>query len=115
MLPAPSRARPQPRPAARHGLAIRGRRDPEHGRRVHHLPPAQARAGWRGADRDGPRHRLPPGRRLMTRPNPEAALVRRVRLRLLAWSGGTTLAVLLLLGTVIYLAVANSLAAAGTD
>jgi signal transduction histidine kinase len=49
------------------------------------------------------------------RPNPEAALVRRVRLRLLAWSGGTTLAVLLLLGTVIYLAVANSLARAGTE
>ena len=52
---------------------------------------------------------------MTARANPEAALVRRVRLRLLAWSGGTTLAVLLLLGTVIYLAVANSLAAAGTD
>lgn len=52
---------------------------------------------------------------MTTRANPEAALVRRVRLRLLAWSGGTTLAVLLLLGTVIYLAVANSLASAGAD
>ena len=51
----------------------------------------------------------------MAHPNPEAALVRRVRLRLLAWSGGTTLVVLALLGTVIYIAVANSLAAAGTD
>ena len=52
---------------------------------------------------------------MTTRANPEAALVRRVRLRLLAWSGGTTLAVLLILGTVIYLAVANSLAAASTE
>ncbi len=52
---------------------------------------------------------------MTTRANPEAVLVRRVRLRLLAWSGGTTLAVLLLLGTVIYLAVANVLASVGAD
>ena len=51
----------------------------------------------------------------VARVHPEAALVRRVRLRLLAWSGGTTLVVLLLLGTVIYVAVANSLASAATD
>ena len=38
----------------------------------------------------------------------DAALVRRVRWRLLAWSGGSTLAVLVLLGSLIYVAVANS-------
>jgi signal transduction histidine kinase len=52
---------------------------------------------------------------MTARAHPEAALVRRVRVRLLAWSGGTTLVVLLLLGTVIYVAVANSLASAAVD
>src|SRR4051794_27578349 len=115
MLPAPSRARVEPRPAARHGVAVRRGGDPEHRGRVHHVLAAQARTGWRVTDRDGPRHRLSPGRRVTPRANPEAALVRRVRLRLLAWSGGTPLAVLLLLGSVISLAVANSLAAAGAE
>ena len=46
---------------------------------------------------------------------PESALVRGVRWRLLAWSGGTTLAVLVLLGSLIYAAVASSLEAAGVD
>ena len=45
----------------------------------------------------------------------DAALVRRVRWRLLAWSGGSTLAVLVLLGSLIYVAVANSLASAAID
>ena len=45
----------------------------------------------------------------------DAALVRRVRWRLLAWSGGSTLAVLVLLGSVIYVAVANSLASAAVE
>jgi len=48
-------------------------------------------------------------------PVSDAALVRRVRRRLLLWSGGSTLVVLIVLGFVIYGAVANSLAAAATD
>jgi signal transduction histidine kinase len=43
------------------------------------------------------------------------ALVRRVRWRLLAWSGGTTLAVLITLGALLYAVAAVSLAAAGED
>jgi signal transduction histidine kinase len=42
----------------------------------------------------------------------EAALVRRVRWRLVAWSGGSTLLVLILLGVALYAAVANTLASA---
>jgi signal transduction histidine kinase len=49
------------------------------------------------------------------RPVSDAALVRRVRWRLLAWSGGSTLAVLVLLGSLIYFAVANSLASAAVE
>jgi signal transduction histidine kinase len=48
-------------------------------------------------------------------PTADAALVRRVRWRLLAWSGGSTLVVLLVLGSVLYAAVAGSLAKAATD
>ena len=44
----------------------------------------------------------------------ESKLVRDVRLRLVAWSGGTTLVVLLILGVALYSAVSNSLAATGT-
>lgn len=43
----------------------------------------------------------------------EARLVRSVRWRLVAWSGGSTLAVLLVLGIALYLSVASSLAASG--
>ena len=49
----------------------------------------------------------------MTRPVPDAALVRRVRWRLLAWSGGTTLAAMFILGSLLYATVAWSLATAG--
>ena len=45
----------------------------------------------------------------------EAKLVRDVRWRLVAWSGGTTLVVLLILGLALYSAVSNSLAATGTQ
>lgn len=57
------------------------------------------------------------GRPADTLPEPttDAALVRRVRWRLLAWSGGSTLVVLLVLGSVLYAAVAGSLAKAATD
>jgi two-component system sensor histidine kinase CiaH len=57
------------------------------------------------------------GRRADTLPEPttDAALVRRVRWRLLAWSSGSTLVVLLVLGSVLYAAVAGSLAKAATD
>jgi len=44
----------------------------------------------------------------------EAGLLRKVRFNLSLWSGGITLAVLVVLGIVLYLAVARSLAAAGT-
>ena len=44
----------------------------------------------------------------------ETAILRRTRLRLMAWSGGSTLAVLVVLGVAIYAAAAGSLAAAGT-
>jgi signal transduction histidine kinase len=43
----------------------------------------------------------------------DSRLLRRARWRLVAWSGGTTLVVLLVLGTVFYGAVANQLATAG--
>jgi signal transduction histidine kinase len=43
----------------------------------------------------------------------EAGLLRRVRLNLALWSGGITLAVLVVLGVVLYLAVDRSLTAAG--
>jgi signal transduction histidine kinase len=46
----------------------------------------------------------------VSRPTSDAALVRRVRWRLLAWSGGSTLAVLIVLGSLLYGAVAGSLA-----
>ena len=49
-----------------------------------------------------------------TRPA-DAAVVHRVRWRLLAWSGGSTLIVLVVLGWLLYGAVANSLASAATD
>jgi two-component system, OmpR family, sensor histidine kinase CiaH len=44
----------------------------------------------------------------------DAALLRRTRLRLIAWSGGLTLLLLLLLGTLVYAAVANELASRNT-
>ncbi len=44
----------------------------------------------------------------------EADLLRRVRLNLSLWSGGITLAVLVVLGIVLYVAVARSLSATGT-
>ena len=45
----------------------------------------------------------------------DAALLRRTRLRLLAWSGGLTLLILVLLGAALYAAVSGSLATRGTD
>jgi signal transduction histidine kinase len=57
----------------------------------------------------------PTDRSTSSEPTTDAALVRRVRWRLLAWSGGSTLAVLLVLGSVLYAAVAGSLAKAATD
>jgi signal transduction histidine kinase len=45
---------------------------------------------------------------------PEAPVLRRTRRRLIAWSAGSTLVVLLVLGAAIYLAASSSLAAAGT-
>ncbi len=45
----------------------------------------------------------------------EARLVRRVRWRLVIWSGGTTLLVLLALGIAIYVAVTNTLADTGVS
>lgn len=45
----------------------------------------------------------------------DAALLRRTRLRLMAWSGGLTVVVLLVLGTSVYLAVAGALASNNSD
>ncbi len=45
----------------------------------------------------------------------DAALLRRTRLRLMAWSGGLTLVVLLVLGSAVYLAVAGALASNNAD
>jgi hypothetical protein len=44
----------------------------------------------------------------------EARLLRGVRINLALWSGGVTLAVLIVLGLVLYVAVDRSLAASGT-
>jgi two-component system sensor histidine kinase CiaH len=49
-----------------------------------------------------------------SRPDPDAVLLRRTRLRLMALSGGLTLLILVLLGAVTYSAVAQSLASRGT-
>lgn len=49
------------------------------------------------------------------RPIADAALVRRVRWRLLAWSGGTTLAAMVILGALLYGTVSWSLAKTGED
>jgi len=51
----------------------------------------------------------------LPRENGDAALLRRTRLRLLAWSGGLTLLILVLLGAALYAAVSGSLASRGTD
>jgi signal transduction histidine kinase len=48
-------------------------------------------------------------------PLADAAAVRRVRIRLLLWSGGSTFVVLVALGSLLYAAVAGSLATAATD
>ena len=45
----------------------------------------------------------------------DTALLRRTRLRLIAWSGGLTLLILLVLGTSVYTAVARELANRGTS
>jgi two-component system sensor histidine kinase CiaH len=64
---------------------------------------------------DGSSAPPPTDRSTSSEPTTDAALVRRVRWRLLAWSGGSTLVVLLVLGSVLYAAVAGSLAKAATD
>ena len=57
-----------------------------------------------------------PDARVTTNPAgvPEAPILRRTRWRLIAWSAGSTLVVLLVLGVAIYVAAATSLAAAAT-
>jgi signal transduction histidine kinase len=45
----------------------------------------------------------------------DRSLLRAVRRRLVLWSGGVTLLILVVLGTIIYVAVANSLASQGTN
>ncbi len=113
---APPGPRPVARPAARSGLAARGRRHAEHRGRFRDIPAPQARASRCRPDRHGARDRLPDGRAMTDRPpTTDGALVRRVRWRLLAWSGGSTLVVLLALGSLLYAAVAGSLAGAATQ
>jgi len=48
-------------------------------------------------------------------PNPDARMLRRVRLRLIAWSAGSTLVVLLVLGGALYVAVSQSLVSQSTQ
>jgi two-component system sensor histidine kinase CiaH len=57
--------------------------------------------------------RPPIGQPSRSEPSADGAIVRRVRWRLLAWSGGSTFIVLVALGSLLYAAVAGSLAAAG--
>ena len=64
----PSRPDPVARPAARPGLAVRGRGDAERGRCLHPLPARQARVG-RPVDPDRPRRGVPP-RRCLTASSP---------------------------------------------
>ena len=45
----------------------------------------------------------------------DARLLRRVRWRLVAWSGGLTLAILLVLGSLVYVVVSNSLESSNVD
>src|SRR5207237_3850874 len=93
-------------------LAVWCRGDIQQRRRLRLLPAPQARTGGRGTDRDGSRDRLPAGRRVIVRsPDPDLPLLRRVRWRLIAWSGGSTAVVLIVLGAVLHAAVARSLAA----
>jgi signal transduction histidine kinase len=49
-----------------------------------------------------------------TGPDPDGLILRRVRLRLIAWSAGSTLIVLVALGTLLYVAVAQTLATQST-
>jgi signal transduction histidine kinase len=48
-------------------------------------------------------------------PPQDANLLRRVRWRLVAWSAGTTIVVLVILGSLVYLAVSSALASSGRD
>ena len=51
--------------------------------------------------------------RRAARVDAEAPVLRRTRRRLIAWSAGSTLVVLVVLGVAIYVAAASSLAATG--
>ena len=112
---------PVARPAARLRLAIRRGSDAQHGRGLHPHPAREAGPGRRGLGRDRPRRRLPdpPGLSEMSVAaappmSTDSALLRRTRLRLMLWSGGLTLVVLVILGGVVYVTVSRALAAGGT-
>jgi signal transduction histidine kinase len=57
----------------------------------------------------------PPASAAKSPRSPDAALLRRVRWRLVLWSGGTTLVVLIVLGSAIYATLANYLTATGNE
>src|SRR2546425_1096490 len=112
MPAAAPRSGAHPRPAARSRLAVWRHADPQHRRHVRPLPASQARA-CRRPHLDGAWHRLPDGRGVsdgaaLHQPG-DARLLARVRWRLVAWSAGSTLVLLLILGTALYLSVDASL------
>ena len=119
VLPAAPGPVADPRPAPRPGMAVLRRGHAQRGRRVRALPAHQARrsgragsrrsaasaTGWPMADQAGDGRSAPSA----PRSESDARLVRGVRWRLVAWSGGSTLLVLIALGVALYLSVASSL------
>ena len=111
--------RPDPvaRSAARPGLAVRGGGHAQRRRRLHPLPARQARdrpgAISRRSAESATASPMPDGAITPARRGPREAALRRVRINLALWSGGITLAVLVVLGIVLYVAVDRSLSTSG--
>ncbi len=105
MPASPARPGPEPGSAPRLRLAVRCGAHPEHGRGVHPPAPRKARAGCRGAaSRPSAGWGTGCVATEVPRENGDAdRCSRRTRLRLLAWSGGLTLVILVALGTALYL------------
>ena len=124
---AASRPDADARPAARPRLAVQRRGHAQRRRRLRPLPADQARRGrarrWRPSEGWATGSAMADGGRLDPRDDDaeqaaladEAKLIRRVRWRLVAWSGISTLVVLVILGAALYAAVANSLEAASVQ
>ena len=72
-----------------------------------------AEPGGRGSGEPDATFAEPPAAAARPLDSEDARLLRRTRLRLMAWSGGATLVVLVVLGTALYAALSAHLAAAG--